>query len=58
VLSDPDLRVRKNAVMVITHLILNDMMKVKGHIAAMAICLQVKRQSRSACSSASSTQPT
>ena len=26
--------------MVLTHLILNDMMKVKGHIARMAICLQ------------------
>mmetsp|Transcript_29630 Transcript_29630/g.74361 ORF Transcript_29630/g.74361 Transcript_29630/m.74361 type:complete len:152 (-) Transcript_29630:531-986(-) len=44
VLGDPDVRVRKNAVMVITHLILNDMMKVKGHIAAMAICLEVCTQ--------------
>ncbi len=26
--------------MVLTHLILNDMMKVKGHIAKMAVCLQ------------------
>ena len=33
--------VRKNALMVLTHLILNDMMKVKGHIARMAMCLQV-----------------
>lgn len=32
--------VRKNGLMVLTHLILNDMMKVKGHIARMAICLQ------------------
>ena len=32
--------VRKNALMVLTHLILNDMMKVKGHIASMAKCLQ------------------
>lgn len=32
---------RKNALMVLTHLILNDMMKVKGHIARMAMCLQV-----------------
>jgi len=32
--------VRKNALMVLTHLILNDMMKVKGHIAKMAVCLQ------------------
>lgn len=34
--------VRKNALMVLTHLILNDMMKVKGHIARMAMCLQVQ----------------
>ena len=34
--------VRKNALMVLTHLILNDMMKVKGHIARMARCLQVR----------------
>jgi condensin complex subunit 1 len=33
--------VRKNALMVLTHLILNDMMKVKGHISRMAMCLQV-----------------
>ncbi len=26
--------------MVLTHLIMNDMMKVKGHIARMALCLQ------------------
>jgi non-SMC mitotic condensation complex subunit 1 len=32
--------VRKNAVMVLSHLILNDMMKVKGHIARLALCLQ------------------
>lgn len=32
--------VRKNALMVLTHLILNDMMKVKGHIARLATCLQ------------------
>lgn len=32
--------VRKNAVMVLTHLILNDMMKVKGHIARMVVLLQ------------------
>ena len=32
--------VRKNGLMVLTHLILNDMMKVKGHIARMAVCLQ------------------
>ena len=26
--------------MVLTHLILNDMMKVKGHVARLALCLQ------------------
>lgn len=46
VLSDPDTTVRKNAVMVITHLILNDMMKIKGHVASMAVCLEVKQLSR------------
>ncbi|KAL4446838.1 hypothetical protein ABPG77_008082 [Micractinium sp. CCAP 211/92] len=39
-LDDGDLSVRKNAVMVLTHLILNDMMKVKGHIAKMAMRLE------------------
>ncbi|GAB4818223.1 hypothetical protein N2152v2_005269 [Parachlorella kessleri] len=37
--GDNDTSVRKNAMMVLTHLILNDMMKVKGHIAKMAVCL-------------------
>lgn len=31
---------RKNAVLVLSHLILNDMMKVKGYINEMAICLE------------------
>lgn len=39
-LGDPDTGVRKNTMMVLTHLILNDMMKVKGHIAKMAVCLE------------------
>lgn len=39
-LRDTDNRVRKNALMVLTHLILNDMVKVKGQISAMAICLE------------------
>ena len=39
-LGDPDISVRKNALMVLSHLILNDMMKVKGHIAKMAVCLE------------------
>ncbi len=31
--------VRKTSLMVLTHLIMNDMMKVKGHISKMALCL-------------------
>lgn len=38
-LSDSDTIVRKNAVMVLTHLILNGMVKVKGQISEMAKCL-------------------
>jgi hypothetical protein len=33
-------RVRKNALMVLTHLILNDMIKVKGEICEMAVCTE------------------
>ncbi|XP_017253367.1 condensin-1 complex subunit CAP-D2 isoform X1 [Daucus carota subsp. sativus] len=39
-LSDTSVAVRKNAVLVLSHLILNDMMKVKGHIYEMAIRLE------------------
>ncbi|CAI9099685.1 OLC1v1036544C1 [Oldenlandia corymbosa var. corymbosa] len=39
-LRDPSASVRKNAVLVLSHLILNDMMKVKGYINEMAICLE------------------
>ncbi|KAI8976822.1 non-SMC mitotic condensation complex subunit 1-domain-containing protein [Pilobolus umbonatus] len=39
-LSDPDSFVKKNAVMVLTHLILNGMVKVKGQISEMAKCLE------------------
>ncbi|KAL6070680.1 meiotic chromosome condensation, variant 2 [Balamuthia mandrillaris] len=38
-LRDPSTKVRRNTLMVLTHLILNDMLKVKGNIAAMAQCL-------------------
>ena len=31
--------VRKNALMVLTHLILNDMIKVKSHISQLAVCI-------------------
>lgn len=39
-LRDPEERVRKNAVMVLTHLILNDMIKVKGQISEMAVRIE------------------
>ncbi|XP_030515808.1 condensin-1 complex subunit CAP-D2 [Rhodamnia argentea] len=39
-LRDPALSVRKNAVLVLSHLILNDMMKVKGYINEMAARLE------------------
>lgn len=39
-LSDSDTLVKKNTVMVLTHLILNGMVKVKGQISEMAKCLE------------------
>ncbi|OVA04093.1 Condensin complex [Macleaya cordata] len=39
-LRDPSISVRKNAVLVLSHLILNDMMKVKGYINEMAVRLE------------------
>ncbi|XP_054795196.1 condensin-1 complex subunit CAP-D2-like [Prosopis cineraria] len=39
-LRDPCISVRKNAVLVLSHLILNDMMKVKGYINEMALRLE------------------
>ncbi|GAB2227931.1 hypothetical protein Droror1_Dr00009760 [Drosera rotundifolia] len=39
-LRDPSVSVRKNAVLVLSHLILNDMMKVKGYINEMALRLE------------------
>ena len=38
-LHDPDSGVRQHAITVLAHLVLNDMMKVKGHIAEMALSL-------------------
>ena len=38
-LRDADTRVRKNTLMVLTHLILNDMVKVKGQVGEIAVCL-------------------
>jgi condensin complex subunit 1 len=39
-LRDPSSKVRQHSVTVLAHLVLNDMMKVKGHISAMARCLE------------------
>lgn len=39
-LADDDTLVKKNALMVLTHLILNGMVKIKGQIAEMAKCLE------------------
>jgi condensin complex subunit 1 len=41
-LRDNDAGVRKNTLMVLTHLIINDMMKVKGPVAEIAKCLEDK----------------
>jgi condensin complex subunit 1 len=39
-LHDPEPRVRKNSLMVLTHLVLNGMIKVRGQISEMARCLE------------------
>lgn len=39
-LNDLDFDVKKNALMVLTHLILNGMVKVKGELAEMALCVE------------------
>jgi condensin complex subunit 1 len=39
-LSDQDMLVKKNTLMVLTHLILNGMIKVKGQLGEMAKCLE------------------
>lgn len=38
-LRDSSTRVRRHALMVLTHLILNDMVKVKGRVSEIAVCL-------------------
>jgi condensin complex subunit 1 len=43
-LRDGSVRVRKNTVMVLTHLILNDMIKIKGQISELALRLQDPEQ--------------
>jgi condensin complex subunit 1 len=39
-LSDKDIVVKKNTLMVLTHLILNGMIKVKGQLGEMAKCIE------------------
>lgn len=39
-LRDPSNKVRRHTLMVLTHLILNDMIKVKGQVAEIAMCIQ------------------
>ena len=41
-LRDSSTKVRRNTLMVLTHLILNDMVKVKGQVCEIAICLRDK----------------
>ncbi len=43
-LNDKDLIVKKNTLMVLTHLILNGMIKVKGQLGEMAKCLEDEEQ--------------
>src|SRR3954452_12959886 len=43
-LADPDTLVKKNTLMVLTHLILNGMIKVKGQLGEMAKCLEDEEQ--------------
>ena len=43
-LQDSDMNVKKNTLMVLTHLILNGMVKVKGQISEMAKCLEDEDQ--------------
>ncbi|KAG8948308.1 Condensin complex subunit, partial [Tulasnella sp. 419] len=43
-LTDKDLNVKKNTLMVLTHLILNGMIKVKGQLGEMAKCLEDQEQ--------------
>jgi condensin complex subunit 1 len=41
-LQDSSTKVRRHTLMVLTHLILNDMVKVKGQVCAIAMCLRDK----------------
>lgn len=43
-LRDGDATIRRTCLATLSHLILNDMMKVKGHIAKIALCLVDSQQ--------------
>jgi len=43
-LTDTDIQVKKNTLMVLTHLILNGMIKVKGQLGEMAKCIEDEDQ--------------
>ncbi|XP_063220920.1 condensin complex subunit 1 [Bacillus rossius redtenbacheri] len=43
-LHDPSLEVRRSTVMVLSHLIMNEMVKVKGQIADLALCIVDKEE--------------
>lgn len=45
-LSDKSFAVRRNALMVLTHLILNGMIKAKGHLSLLACCIDDDDQGR------------
>ena len=43
-LRDSEYQVRHNTIVVLTHLIMNDMIKVKGQISELAMCLKDPEQ--------------
>jgi len=45
-LRDPHVGVRKTSLMVLTHLILNDMIKVRGEVCEIALCLEDSESDR------------
>ena len=44
-LRDPSIKIRRHTLMVLTHLLLNDMIKVKGNVSEVALCLEDNDQS-------------
>eukprot|EP00761_Pharyngomonas_kirbyi_P009241 gb/GECH01009257.1/.p1 GENE.gb/GECH01009257.1/~~gb/GECH01009257.1/.p1 ORF type:complete len:1324 (+),score=347.64 gb/GECH01009257.1/:1-3972(+) len=51
-LQDPSPKVRKTTLLVLTHLILNDMIKVKGNISVVALCMEDPEPSIVSCARA------